>query len=108
MNREISLEKACKTIAINNKAALLKLTGYTGIPDRMLLKNGKVIFIEFKDKKGKIGTAQLAWKKQLEKLGFRSEIVYNKEEFMKIMGGLNNGTNETSRKSTGGIQNKAK
>ena len=47
-----------------------------GLPDRMFLKDGKVFFIEFKAKNGKLRQLQEYRIKQLRKLGFHCFVMY--------------------------------
>jgi hypothetical protein len=57
----------------------IKLGGYVGIPDRMvLLPNGIVIFIELKTPIGNLSPLQKRWKQILEKLGFTHLVLRDK------------------------------
>jgi hypothetical protein len=84
MQRETALEKSCIEYVNANGGQLLKLTGYAGIPDRMLLVQGKVVFIEFKDSLGVQSKVQKIWAKILENNGFSYHIVRNKAKFIKL------------------------
>ena len=52
-------------------ALKLVLLNQRGFPDRTVLFNGKVIFVEFKIKGGKLRPSQKAWELTLTKLGFK-------------------------------------
>lgn len=84
MRREISFEKSCREYVNSNGGYLLKMTGYKGIPDRILLVNGKVAFIEFKDLVGVQSPAQKVWGRVLEQEGFTYRVIRTKKEFIKL------------------------
>ena len=69
MQRETALEKSCIDFVNQYGGKLLKLTGYAGIPDRMLLVQGKTVFIEFKDPLGVQSPAQKIWAHLFVKAG---------------------------------------
>lgn len=49
----------------------IKLTGYKGIPDRLvLLPGGIAFFVELKSDKGELAEAQTVWRVTLNALGF--------------------------------------
>lgn len=50
-------------------------TSYNGIPDRMLLKNGKILFAEFKAKNGKLSELQKTRIEQLRLIGFHVLVI---------------------------------
>lgn len=47
-----------------------------GIPDRTLLKDGKVLFVEFKAKKGKLSEIQKYRIKQLRAMKFHVMVIF--------------------------------
>lgn len=70
----------------------LKLTGYKGIPDRMLLlKNGKAVFVEAKDEGRIPRTEQKIWLEKLKDLGFDAVFVDSKEAVDALMEGYGKG-----------------
>lgn len=75
--RESSIEKAVCDFARINKCLVLKLAapGQKGQPDRMILKDGKILFIEFKAPGGKVSPLQLKWQEDLRARGFTSEFI---------------------------------
>lgn len=58
----------------------LQNTGYNGIPDRLVLLDGKAIFVELKAPDGRLSEVQKARHKQLQKLGFNVYTLWNFEQ----------------------------
>ena len=73
--KESSIEKAVCDYARKYGAIVMKLSGpnQKGQPDRMFLKNGKVVFIEFKAPGKKPTALQERWIKQLIEQGFYAD-----------------------------------
>jgi Holliday junction resolvase len=72
--RESTIEKKVCDHARENGCVVMKLAGpnQKGQPDRMFLKHGRVLFIEFKAP-GKLPTAlQDRWLRQLREQGFKA------------------------------------
>lgn len=57
----------------------LKLTNYKGIPDRMVLYNGKAVFVEMKQKGKPLRMEQEMWKRLLEGKGFEHYLIDDAE-----------------------------
>ena len=57
----------------------LKLTGYKGIPDRIVLINGRCCFVELKDEGKKLRPEQKVWQDKLQKMGFVAVMLDSKE-----------------------------
>jgi hypothetical protein len=55
-------------------------TGRSGFPDRIYIKNGRVVFIEFKRPKGRTTKQQLHRHKELRDAGAEVRIVYSLAE----------------------------
>lgn len=54
----------------------IKLTGYRGIPDRIILNRfGQVMFVELKRPGKHLRENQIAWQKKLQGMGFKSVMV---------------------------------
>lgn len=72
---ESSIEKAVCDYARKHGAMAMKLAGpnQKGQPDRMFLRNGKVVFIEFKAPCKKPTALQERWLKQLREQGFAAD-----------------------------------
>ena len=66
----------------------LKLTGYKGIPDRMVLIKGKVVFIELKDEGKKLRPEQKLWQDRLKGMGFECLMIDSKEKVDEFLEGL--------------------
>lgn len=73
--RESHIEKAVCDFARNHSCLVLKLAGPNakGQPDRLILKDGKVFFLEFKRFSAKPTALQLKWIERLRAQGFAAE-----------------------------------
>ncbi len=62
-------------------AAALKLVLLVGngFPDRTVLSQGKIFFIEFKRRGRTLDPNQILWKNRLERLGFKVYVCYTTE-----------------------------
>ena len=58
---------------------------YKGIPDRMILHNGHVVFVEMKQEGKRLRPEQEAWKKRLENLGFKHFIIDNEDKINSLI-----------------------
>lgn len=85
--RESTIEKAVRQFAKDNGCIALKLAseGDRGKPDRLFLKNGKVLFIEFKKDGAKPDPLQLKWQTDLRAQGFAAEWTDNIGEGMDLI-----------------------
>lgn len=64
----------------------LKLSGYKGIPDRIVLMNGKVYFVEVKKTGGGVvSEAQVEMLKKLNDAGYIAVILDSKESVDKFL-----------------------
>ncbi|MCC8192391.1 MAG: hypothetical protein LIO41_05055 [Ruminococcus sp.] len=85
---EKELETACTRYAREKGYLAIKLenTGHAGIPDRLYLKDGKAIFVEFKTPvSGRLSLFQSHWLKQLEKERFTARTIWTEEEFKELI-----------------------
>ena len=58
-----------------------------GMPDRIvLLPGGKVIWVELKTDNGKVKTIQELRHRELEGIGHRVEVIWNKEDVDRLIG----------------------
>lgn len=55
----------------------LQNTGINGIPDRIVLLDGTVVFVELKAPSGRLSEVQKARHKQLEAMGFQVYTLFN-------------------------------
>lgn len=70
----------------------LQWVGQTGWPDRTFIKNGSVVFIEFKRPKGGVrARKQVYWLKRLKKQGCNAFFVNNAIEGIEILKSFDNG-----------------
>ena len=86
--KEKELEAACTRYAREQGWLSIKLenTGHTGIPDRLYLKDGRAVFVEFKiPRSGRLSLFQSHWLERLEKEQFTAGVVRNEEEFKELV-----------------------
>jgi hypothetical protein len=69
MAAEKKIEQKFLTLVRNAGGFVVKLTGHKGIPDRLVLINGRVSFIEFKAPDGRLSPAQQYVIQQLKNCG---------------------------------------
>lgn len=72
---------AIKEFGIQN----IKLTQSRGIPDRLFMLNGQVLFVEFKQYDEDARKYQLYRHHQLKDNGFRVEIIDNFNDFQELI-----------------------
>lgn len=85
---EKELETACTRYAREKGYLAIKLenTGHTGIPDRLYLKDGRAIFVEFKTPGGgRLSLFQSYWLEKLQKEHFIAHTIWTVEEFKEII-----------------------
>lgn len=80
---ESKIESACVNWARANDWLSYKFVspGNSGVPDRMFLRNGKTVFVEFKQPGGKTSTLQKRQIAILESHDFRVFIISSLEGF---------------------------
>jgi Holliday junction resolvase len=76
---ESKIQKDIINLFIKNGWVVLKVikSNMNGISDLILFKNGKTLFIEVKNEKGKPSPIQLYRQQQLREQGFTYEIINN-------------------------------
>ena len=81
MNNEQSVEKyLCRKIK-EHGGICVKLTGYNGIPDRLIIMpNGKCYFVELKAEGGKLSPVQIAVHYKMQMLGHEVYVLWNHAE----------------------------
>jgi len=85
---EKELENACTRYAREKGYLAIKLenTGHTGIPDRLYLKDGRAIFVEFKTPgSGRLSLFQSHWLEKLQKEHFIAQTIRTIEEFKELI-----------------------
>ena len=77
---EETVESYLKKIAEANGWLCLKFKapGVSGVPDRMLIKNGEIYFIECKSPVGKLTKIQIARIREMESYGAKIRILASK------------------------------
>jgi len=86
--KEKELETECTRYARERGWLSIKLenTGHTGIPDRLYLKDGKAIFVEFKTPgSGRLSVFQSHWLERLTREQFTARTVWTMEEFKELI-----------------------
>jgi len=86
--KEKELEAACTRYARERGWLSIKLenTGHTGIPDRLYLKDGKAIFVEFKTPgSGRLSVFQSHWLERLNCERFTARTIWTMEEFKELI-----------------------
>ena len=83
---EKHIEAKCRKFAKARGHVFWKLVvqGYPGVPDRLMLSPGRVVFIEFKAPGKKPTPLQAAWHSRLRALGFEVHVIDNVLDFESI------------------------
>lgn len=76
---EKSIERRLTSKIKQVNGLCLKLTGYKGIPDRLVLLNGRAIFVELKDNGKQLRPEQKVWQDKLQAMGFVSVMLNSKD-----------------------------
>lgn len=63
----------------------IKLTGLNGVPDRLVITQDNVAFVELKAPNGRISAIQEVMHKRLKKLGFDVHVLWNFEQVDNFM-----------------------
>lgn len=88
LERENSLEDRCVSTVerLGGMALKLQIPGVRGFPDRTIILNGHVWFVEFKRTRvGVISMQQRRWIERLGKAGFSVYVIDNEEAFEKAL-----------------------
>ena len=78
--REALIEKKICDHAKANGWLVFKCTGHKGVPDRILHKDGKTLYIEVKRPGGKLSKLQQITIKRLNDHGIPAVVVYSVQE----------------------------
>lgn len=65
--------------------------GNSGVPDRIVVGNGRVVFVELKSPVGKLSELQKKMIAQLKELGAEVHVCYGKEEVDAVLEGMADG-----------------
>lgn len=71
--------------SIGGMCIKLANTGFNGIPDRLILCNGKAFLVELKAPSGRLSEVQKARHKQLNEIGFEVATLWNFEQVDRFM-----------------------
>jgi len=84
---EYSLEQQCRNIVKSLDGIAIKLNPVNarGIPDRLVMLPGRIMFIEFKRPGGKVRANQQHWIDRLRSMGLEAHVVDNVDQFMSII-----------------------
>lgn len=85
---ECSLEERCvqQVERLGGLALKLQIPGVRGFPDRTVLMEGRVFFVEFKRSKGGVvSTQQRRWHDRLRRLGFYCATVDSEADFDSLL-----------------------
>ncbi len=87
MGPEAKLERTCRKIAIDAGWLSFKFESEGGLPDRILIRDGVVIFVEFKaPKTGRLSKLQQMQIKRMLEHGAEVHVIDNVEDFLRIIG----------------------
>lgn len=79
--KENKVERYLKDCVKENNGYCFKLTGYIGIPDRLIVLPGKpAVFCEAKAEEGVVAPAQRIMLNRLRTAGFMAELVFSEED----------------------------
>lgn len=84
--RESKVERDACAEAKENGWLVYKLSGNRGIPDRLFIKQGRVVFIEFKAPGGTLRAQQVKRIKEIRGAGVKAYVASSIEEVRTILG----------------------
>jgi len=70
-----------------NFPILQGIASYKGIPDRIAIKEGRILFLEIKIPKGKLSKWQQEFQTNIDNAGGEYYVVHNLDELIKVLGG---------------------
>ncbi|MCD6163444.1 MAG: VRR-NUC domain-containing protein [candidate division Zixibacteria bacterium] len=86
MNTEAKLEQKCRKLAIDAGWLSYKFESEGGLPDRIFIKDGRIIFVEFKaPKTGRLSKLQQVQIKRMINAGAIVHVCDNVESFLRII-----------------------
>lgn len=89
--RERDIERKLKVEVERIGGLCLKFTSsVSGIPDRLVLYDGKLIFVELKAPGNRPRPLQMVWIRRLRNLGFRVEIIDDGKQIRELVEELRN------------------
>lgn len=87
MTLEKTLERRVTTWCERHSLCCLKLSGPMGWPDRTIIGERGICFLEFKQpgSRNRPSPMQVKWRELLSQKGFRCEVVYSFEEAVQVI-----------------------
>jgi len=85
--KESGLERKLSLAVKKAKGYCIKLPAnfYIGIPDRMLLLPGRVLFVELKVENGRVSPAQKNWQARFSRLGLTYYIIRGQDQLERFI-----------------------
>jgi hypothetical protein len=84
--KESAIEKWFLEEVSKRGGQCIKLTGYIGIPDRLvLMPGGLAAFVELKAPTGRAAKIQTLWQERITRLGFPSFITAQKDTLINLL-----------------------
>lgn len=84
--RESAIERYLTAMTKEKGGLSIKLGGYVGIPDRLIILPGPVLmFVELKTLTGRLSPLQRKWAAILTKLGCHYTVIRSKADVMDVM-----------------------
>lgn len=82
MERESHVEKVSKLIAVKYGWFQVKLekTSIRGFPDRLFIRNGETIYVEFKNEKGRLSEDQKRVINSIREYGAKVYVISSREQ----------------------------
>lgn len=74
-----------KIKAMGGLCIKLSSPSHRGIPDRLVICNGKTLFVEVKSENGNLSSLQKVFIKKLELQGMTVKVAYGKEDIEKLL-----------------------
>ncbi len=86
--REAQLEAACRQWSKERGWLCYKLVspGKRGFPDRMFVRAGRIVFVEFKTSKGRLSVHQARRVDELVEAGAEVHVIDSFDDFVEAMG----------------------
>lgn len=68
--------------------------GHSGVPDRIVVGDGRVAFVELKSPSGKLSELQKTMIEKLRSLGAEVHVCYDREQVDAVLAGMSKGDNQ--------------
>jgi hypothetical protein len=84
--RESALERRCCALARRGGWLVYKWPAGGGVPDRIFLRAGRVVFVEFKSKRGRPSPQQRLRLAEMTDAGAEVHIIDDEDDFARALG----------------------